>query len=172
MVQMVVVNGFPRSGKSTFVALCLELLGKYGREISTVDFVKEVAMFCGWDGVKDAKSRKFLSDLKKLLTEWDEVPMKKITKAYEELEREVLGGNMPGFLFVHCREPEEILRLQEQFGAVAVLIEREEVENLEQSNSSDANVKNFAYEYVIRNNGSIQDLRRLAELFMQGLVNI
>ena len=33
-------------------------------ELSTVDFVKEVARICGWKGKKDKKDREFLHDLK------------------------------------------------------------------------------------------------------------
>ena len=43
MSKIVVMNGMPMSGKSQFVEYCLEELGKYGDEVSTVDFVKEIA---------------------------------------------------------------------------------------------------------------------------------
>ena len=48
--------------------------------VSTVDKVKEIAAECGWDGVKSPKNRKFLSDLKDLLTEWGDVPYKDIER--------------------------------------------------------------------------------------------
>ena len=63
MVKIVVVNGMPMSGKSQFVEYCLKELGIYGEEVSTVDFVKELAKMSVWDGVKRPRDRKFLRDL-------------------------------------------------------------------------------------------------------------
>ena len=47
MVQLVIVNGFPESGKSTFEQYCLQILGGYGTQISTVDCAKAVAKMFG-----------------------------------------------------------------------------------------------------------------------------
>lgn len=36
--------------------------------LSSIDLPKKMALLCGWDGVKNNDSRKFLSDLKDLIT--------------------------------------------------------------------------------------------------------
>ena len=36
-----VINGFPQSGKDSFVNACKEVLGKLVYSVSTVDFIKE-----------------------------------------------------------------------------------------------------------------------------------
>ena len=77
MVKVVIINGMPMSGKTTFEELCQKICDPFAKEsgfeednilcvdiCSTVDFVKIVAKQCGWDGTKDLKNRKFLSDLK------------------------------------------------------------------------------------------------------------
>ena len=165
MVQLIIVNGMPTSGKSTFVEFCLKQLGCFGREISTVDFVKELARLAGWDGTKDLKNRKFLSDLKDLLTEWNDVPYNKIKNERDSFEFE-LGQygleNRTGFLFVHCREPEEIQKFKNRLGATTLLIRRADVESNEQSNHADANVFNFKYDIEIENNGSLEELNEKA----------
>ena len=80
-IQYIIVGGFPRSGKSTFVSYCREILGEnYTLDISTVDLVKSLAVKAGWDGTKTPKNRKFLSDLKQLLIEWDDIPYKDVIK--------------------------------------------------------------------------------------------
>ena len=56
--------------------------------LSTVDFVKEIAKKCGWKGEKDLKNRKFLSDLKDLLTNWNNVPFNKIVQQVKSIEDE------------------------------------------------------------------------------------
>ena len=127
MVQIVIVNGMPTSGKSTFVEYCLKELGCWGREISTVDFVKDIAKQAGWNGEKNLRNRKFLSDLKDLLTEWDDVPYKKIKQAYDDFNFELSQydvSNQRAFLFVHCREPQEIQKFKDRLNAITVLILR------------------------------------------------
>ena len=56
MVQVVIINGMPTAGKSQFVEYCLEKLGIWGREISTVDFVKDIAKQAGWNREKNLKN--------------------------------------------------------------------------------------------------------------------
>ena len=69
-----VVNGSPGAGKTTFETNVQKCMGdSFCYILSTVDFVKEIAKKCGWDGTKDLKNRKFLSDLKDLLTNWNNV---------------------------------------------------------------------------------------------------
>ena len=92
-----------------------EKIGPYScRIISTVDFVKEVAKFCGWDGQKRPQDREFLSDLKDILTQWNDIPYKDITSSYER-DKEIwkqLGYNEEDCLyFIMCREPKEIQKL-------------------------------------------------------------
>jgi dephospho-CoA kinase len=170
MAKIVVVNGMPMSGKSQFVEYCLQELGFYGEEVSTVDFVKELATLAGWDGVKRPKDRKFLSDLKDLLVDWNDVPFKKIVEARDRLadHLDYLGydANM-GVVFTHCREPEEIQKFVDRENAITVLLRREAVENYKQSNHADANVFNYKYDYVIDNNGNLEELREKAKGFLE-----
>ena len=57
MKYIFVVNGLPHSGKTEFE----NMVAKYAQTeiLSSVDFVKEVAKFAGWDGVKDDRGRLF-----------------------------------------------------------------------------------------------------------------
>lgn len=171
MVKIVIINGRPRVGKSLFVKLCLDILGYQGREASTVDLVKYLAEECGWDGAKTLKNRKFLSDLKDLLTEWNDVPYKDIQrrKAAFEKSLNLFPNEEPkdGILFVHCREPEEIQKFKDRDNAITLLIRRAAVENDEQSNHADSEVFNFNYDYVIENNGTIEELEKKARGFLK-----
>ena len=70
MIKVVVINGMPGCGKTTFEEMCSEYVNnqppgffEYGkftfvRILSTVDFVKSIAKECGWDGSKTLKNRK------------------------------------------------------------------------------------------------------------------
>lgn len=170
MIQIIVVNGFPESGKTTFENYCLKKLAPYGTMCSTVDFVKEIAVKCGWDGTKTPENRKFLSDLKDLLTRWNDVPFHKIEdharRFYNELA--VFGlVDKPIYVFVDCREPAEIQRFVDEMGAITVLVRRPENEHDEQSNHADKNVLDFRYDFTIMNDSTIDVLYDRTDDFLR-----
>ena len=102
MKEIVVINGSGGVGKDTFVQFC----GEYTSimNISSVDKVKEAAkVLAGWNGEKDEKSRKFLSDLKELGIEYNDAPFKYISNMAEEFK-----NSDKQIMFVHIREFEEI----------------------------------------------------------------
>ena len=168
-----IVNGKPCSGKDTFVNFCLEELGAFGKLISTVDFVKKIAIKCGWDGTKDSKNRKFLSDLKDLLTNWGDVPytktLQEIKLFYYDLEYYDIEDS--GVVFIMSREPEEISRFEKELGAKSILIRRNAVEFNEQSNHADSEVLNHKYHYIIDNNGTLEELKIKAQEFCNYIKN-
>lgn len=177
-MKIVVINGAPRAGKDTFVEMCKEILGEeYVLNVSTVDFVKSIAYRCGWDGVKDGKNRKFLSDLKDLLTEWGDVPFKKVDTEIELFQldiEEYCGeeGLERSVAFIHCREPEEIQKFKDRLHAHTVIVRREQVENEAQTNHADLDVFNFAYDMIIENNGTLDELRDAARCYLTEYLNI
>ena len=168
VVKVVVVNGRPGCGKTTFELKCRELVNTSSTFwvdenkrmvvdiISTVDFVKQIAKECGWNGVKTPENRKFLSDLKDLLTRWNDVPYQKIIDHIEYMNE--FGRQYDWILFVDCREPVEIQKLKERLNATTVLVRRLGDETSETSNHADANVFDYEYDYTIKNYGDLSDL--------------
>ena len=168
MIKVVIVNGRQEVGKTTFEKKCAELVGASSTfwfdenkriivdVISTVDFVKQIAKECGWNGVKTPENRKFLSDLKDLLTQWNDVPYQKIVDHIEYMNE--FGRRYDWILFVDCREPEEIQKLKERLNATTVLVRRLGDETSETSNHADANVFDYKYDYTIKNYGDLSDL--------------
>ena len=178
MVKVVIINGMPGCGKTTFEEMCQEKCNFFGevsgfREdstlcvdiCSTVDYVKKVATMCGWNGEKTPKNRKFLSDLKDLLTEWDDVPFKRILSRVKTRAQNT--GHIDWILFVDCREPAEIQKLKERLNATTVLIRRPSVENNETSNHADAEVFNYEYDLNIYNELGLDELKMMAEYFIE-----
>ena len=178
ILKVYIINGVPMSGKSQFCDFCIEYLNKrgaYGISISTVSLVKAIASAVGWDGIKSPEDRKFLSDLKKILTDWNDVPYKSTVDAimqdYTKLRNFGVSEDKILF-FVHCREPEEIEKFVERLGAKTILVRREEVEELQQSNDSDEFVFNYEYDYTIDNSGDLDDLYSKAMNFINSqLIN-
>lgn len=152
-----IVNGLPGSGKTTMEMIIKEYF-KENLNVcihSSIDDVKKVAQSIGWDGTKNGKNRKFLSDLKKLLNEFNDFSLQKLCEVYESLKKE----NQNSLLLIDCREPDEIKKLVKQFNAITLCIKRSSCENIEFSNDSDKNVYNYNYDYYIYNNGSLEELK-------------
>lgn len=169
-LKIVIVNGAPGSGKTSFENFCQDIMGDYCQIRSTIDLVKEIAsIYAQWDGKKDLKSRKFLSDLKDLLSQFNDIPFKDIVRFRDVWEDELDMYNVkcePHILFVDSREPEEIMRFKRELGAITVLIRRTDAEMSKTSNHADANVLNCEYDYEIDNNGSLDELREKAMEFL------
>ena len=131
-------------------------------------------MKCGWDGTKTLKNREFLSNLKDLLTEWGDVPYNKIAKEivlfdYTLNQYDIDGDK--GFVFVMCREPQEIKKFVDRLGAKTVCVRRKEAENAAVSNHADANVLDYEYDYYIDNNGTLEELKIKAQEFCNYIKN-
>lgn len=169
-IQYIIVGGFPRSGKSTFVSYCQEIIGEqYALDVSTVDFVKWLASLSGWDGTKTPKNRKFLSDLKQLLIEWDDVPYKEVIKTARNAraDLDMYGITRTLYVFVQCREPDEIQKFVDRVGARTVFISRKDHEK--PTNESDIATRRYNYEATIFNDGDLDQLKLCAQAYVKSL---
>lgn len=173
MVYKVVINGAPTVGKDTFCNYCIDYLicccGN-GYIISSVDFVKEVAKFCSWDGTKTPENRAFLSNLKDLLTEWNDIPYRHMMGMTKEIEGWCEHLDVPVIIFYMIREPEEIKKFVERNpGTITVRIMHPSVEESKQSNHADANIANYNYDlYIIAE--TLEQLRENARIFVERLM--
>lgn len=150
--QIFITNGMARCGKDTFAILLNEIVSTL--KYSSIYEVKRIAEYCGWAGKKDEKDRKFLSDLKMLISEYSDLPF----LATKEKIDEFLLDKKYSVLLVDIREPREIERAKNAFNAKTILIENNRVE-LVNSNMADANVFNYSYDFVIQNNGTMDEFR-------------
>lgn len=162
MVKIVIINGHGGSGKDTFISLCQPYVKIFN--FSTVDFVKEIAFDCGWDGQKTPEARLFLSELKRILTEWKNLPYLKTIERVEEACGLLKDLKEDGVIFIHCREPQEVLKLKTALQAITLLVDRKTDEIF--INSSDKDIMNMEYDYYVDNNGTINELLSKAKDFL------
>ena len=169
MKKIFILNGSGGVGKDTFVQCVKDytfrIKDKYVQHISSVDKVKTAAKNIGWNGEKDEKGRKFLSDIKMALSDYDDSPFKYIENQVEFFRME----SYYGVLFIDIREPEEIERAKKEFGAQTILITSNRVEQVT-SNMADAGVHEYQYDIVIENNGTLEDLFDSAIKFSQEFI--
>ena len=171
---VIIVNGYPQSGKSTFCNFADEA-GYYTIEYSTVDTVKQIAAEMGWNGKKDDNSRNMLSALKDFYTNWFDGPYNEATKIIRE---EIINDEDPwvDFLFMHIREPQEIKRIVEfcddyDIACVRVFVKRRLAADLAHGNHADINVEKGHYNIYIANNKDIDWFREGSLGFFESLTN-
>lgn len=162
-----IVNGKPRAGKDTFAELLNDCKDSNVFKYSSIQKVKYIAHKCGWHGGKDEKDRKFLSDLKILTTHYSDM-------AFEDIREHVkwfkLHGGSFNVMLIDIREPKEIARAVKEFGAISVFIDNKKVKNVT-SNMADANVEKYKYDYVVSNNGTINEFKEEINKFYNGIIN-
>ena len=143
----IVINGRGGVGKDT---LC-DFSAKHFKvkNVSSITPIKNIATMCGWDGTKDNKSRKFLSDLKSLCIEYNDYPTRWAKGEYEEF----LASD-EDIMFVHIREPEEILkfvRATDNRAKTLLIRAGKRMSNEKYGNASDDSVEDYAYDYYYTN---------------------
>ena len=148
---VIVINGAGGVGKDT---LCDFASAHFKvKNISSITPIKEIAAQCGWDGRKDNKSRKFLSDLKKLCVEYNDYPTVWALGQYKDFlltDEEIM--------FVHIREKEEIAKFVEVTEGVAkTLLIRggKRMSSEKYGNISDDGVEDYSYDYYFTNDKSL-----------------
>ena len=166
--QIFIINGSGGVGKDTFVELVStelnDTLKRFHTVInfSSIDKIKEIAKAIGWNGEKFEKDRKFLSDLKALASEYCDMPFNSMKNKVNEF----LKDEESICLFLHIREPEEIEKAVKEFGAKTILIVRNSVKHIT-SNIADNNVFNYNYDFVVDNNGTIENLNEKVKVFVK-----
>ena len=142
-------------------------------ELSTVDFVKEVARVCGWKGKKDKKDREFLHDLKEAMEKWDNIPNKKVIEDAENIIKNYLGLNH--LFFVNIREPQSIESfyqlVMEQGYETPIKILMESNMSSNEVDSIVQEMKSIKYDKIYKNNGTLKDLANTAGDFIEEIIH-
>ena len=160
MKKVFILNGVGSVGKGKFV----EFVSKYipTCKYSIADLPKEAATILGWDGGKTEKDRRFLSDMIDLATEYNDSPFRDVVSIVTDFKNNKIETDV---LFVDMRDPKDIVRAVETFDAETVLLRNPRVKHIE-TNHADRNVENYKYDYIIENDGTLEQLEKVAKLFI------
>jgi len=174
MISVVIVNGLGGSGKSTMCGVCRKVCDERGivcTELSTVTEIKKVAEFCGWKGDKSTESRIFLSDLKKALAKWADIPIRSVFYYIDEiLKAEENEGKEDFLFFVNSREPEDIDRIKEiakEKGWITreIIVTNPNIESNEVPELVE-DIINRDYDLNVVNDGTVDDLYGIAKNYL------
>lgn len=161
-----VINGAGGAGKDTLCALAAKHFKTVN--VSSIDPIKKIARENGWNGEKDLKSRKFLADLKRIFSEYNDLPTKYTVAEYARF----LESDAELF-FVHIREGEQIAHFVEEAGKLGVkpktlLIRSERCKGV-YGNDADDDVENYRYDYYYSNNSTLEEAEGLFCDFLRSL---
>jgi len=162
-----VINGAGGVGKDTLCELAAKHFKVYN--VSSITPIKEIAAQCGWDGTKDDKARRFLSDLKRLTIEYNDYPTLWAKARYDEF---LTSDNE--IMFLHVREPEEIAKfVSATEGAAKTLLVRggERMKKSHYGNASDDGVENYSYDYYFLNDKTLQEAEENFCALLQSIIN-
>ena len=161
MKHIFIINGIGTSGKDTFVNFCS--LSRFVKNYSTIDSIKKWAEFIGYNYTKSDKDRKFLSDLKFILKNYNDFPYKETIKVIKEF-----NDSYYDILFIHIREIDEIKRIKEIYPEIKTILVKNDKVPIP-NNDSDKQVFDYEYDYIINNNSTLEDLEKTAEKFIKSL---
>ena len=149
----IVINGRGGVGKDTLCDLAAKHFAVMN--ISSITPIKEIARLCGWDGRKDDKARKFLSDFKRLCIEYNDFPTLWASERYNQF----LNSEYQ-ILFVHIREANEIEKFVKATGGRAKTLLIRGGDRMKKSsygNASDDDVENYSYDYYFMNDKMLEE---------------
>lgn len=148
--QIFILNGTARAGKDPFANLLNEHFPT--KHISSITPVKKAAEALGWSGEKTPDYREFLCEMKKFVNSKGEFIWNYLDKEVEDFRND----DKSQILLIDIREPDEIKKAVEKYDAKTILIVRRRVEVL--SNSADAEVYKYGYDYLIDNDDNLNNL--------------
>jgi len=153
-MKLIVINGSAESGKDTFIEL---FQGRYhAGNFSTIDPIKSAMLVLGWNGIKDDHNRRMMVELKQLWIKYN-------SNACVDYVEKVCDDNWCKYdiMFVHCREPEEITKIVNRIAnTTTLLIKSNRGKPLD--NGADNIVDGYNYDYIITNDGSLDELKNKA----------
>jgi len=155
----IIINGSGGVGKDTLVDMIIVDLISVGitaTKLSSVENIKSAMTMMGWDGIKDEKTRKLMSDLKDISTELWDGPMKAMKLFIKNTQSDVV--------FLMIREPHEIERFVREIpGTVTILVtsSRDGVEQYD--NHADRDVSFYPYDEIVSNDSDEKSLEKSAK---------
>ncbi len=161
MKKIYITNGSGTNGKDSFARAIAKYIPTY--KYSSINLVKDMLKVAGIEEkAKTEEYRLLCSDLKDRLTKYDDIPFKDVLSIVTDFKRNLIDTDV---LLIDIREPEEIARAVETFGAETILVRNPNAIKIK-SNHADRDVENYEYDYIIENDGTLEQLERVAKLFV------
>lgn len=167
MKTLIVINGEAGSGKDTFVEFCREYANKYlnipVNNLHSSDTAKNLLRRLRWDGEKTESTRKLLADL----VDFSDSTGYTLDRLSLDVSR------LDGVIFYHQRNPKIIAKVKEMFSDIpdidvaTVLVVRTQNTGSKPLEPDRWGInKGFEYDFIVKNNKSLEDLRACAGTYI------
>lgn len=165
MINAVVINGVPRSGKDTVVEMLKDLLEDKQIIVSSfsmIDCCRKILKILGVEEQKTSEFRDKMASLKDYLQKV-RLPIKEVVRSVS-----LLDSRNHHVVVIHAREPRDIEELRNTLllGGLAsfvytVVVNRDTslIADAQATNHADLGIRNFVYDISIENNGDLTSLR-------------
>ncbi|WPE19865.1 hypothetical protein ShzoTeo12_10410 [Shinella zoogloeoides] len=171
---VVIVNGYPRAGKDTFVEFAgnfFAYMGWGAYSSSTVDFVKAITEAAGIaEEPKTPEKRALWAELKTAFEKYDRFISRRTVAEMEHAMFQSARAAQIGFIF--AREPDAInfmKTLVKDCEFITVFVDRHDAETVT-SNAADMGVEDFSYDFVINNHSDLAELKLASERFVHEVI--
>lgn len=164
MSKIFIFSGSPQSGKDTFINFVKEYSEEEVISFSSIDYIKWLCETHLNISTKEKtpKLRKFLSEFKKILTEYNDFPFNQCVGAIEGIQENQ-------HLVLQIREKSEIDKIKKLYPeTLVVLVQAGDIKPY--GNPSDDNVNEIEYDVVIYNYGDLGDLSKTAKWFTKAYI--
>ena len=161
---VVIINGYPHSGKDEFVKYVTEFLLSHAIFVANISSVKPVLDMLAEVNIdvseKTDPQRKLIASIKSAL---DEYKWSATRLVCEDIIR-----SLSEVIFLHVREPMAIdiskTILQDHANVKTLFIDKPDA-NRHAGNPADEGVENYGYDDYITNGGSLDDLKAQAIVY-------
>ena len=152
-MKIIALSGKAGSGKDTFYSIAKEVLPNCQR-FAFGDYLKEIAMVCGWDGKKNEFGRHLLQSVGTIMRNKDKDFF--VKKLHDDLKQSTCDVA----IITDCRYLNEINSFN-QCTTIRIISNRKSKLNKEQNkHDSETELNNYEFDYVITNNGSIEEYKK------------
>lgn len=174
-MQVILLCGKAKNGKSTFGNFVKASYEKKGKKVCMLeysDYIRYYIMkYFGWDGDENNKPREFMQQLSTEIIRKQIDPDFLVRRAIEDLK--VLSFFFDVAILSGVREEKEITLPKKEFkDCLSVQVVRTDFDNelseRAKKHYTETALDNYHdYDYVIENNGTLEDLKKSAEKFVE-----
>lgn len=168
-VKIYIVNGMGTSGKTSFENFIHQTIFET-INISSIDYAKEMCKLIGWDGNKDEKGRKFLSDVNLALEDYNNSPFQSVLNNIEYWKKQDYK-----YFFVDIREPQRIDKFKKMckeynYQVFTVFIRRPGIPQITSNVADASTLKPYDYDYYLDNDGTLEEWYEKSAKFAREII--
>ena len=176
-MKVICISAKAQHGKDTSAIILKDIYEAEGKRVLITHYADLLKYICktffGWNGEKDDRARKFLSDLKALTAAYNDFPTKWLCRQYETFLQ-----NDEELMFVHIREGAEIDKFVLLTGGNAKTLLIRGGERMRPKcetgygNASDDQVENYSYDYYFVNDKPLEETEASFLSFIESILNV